>query len=271
MDIFPASLHTEDPGAALSWRARVTQEALRMARLLGIAPGRCRLCGRAQGAVLSGHDAGLGLCQDCAAALPFRSAGHCSCCGELFEREEDPPRRCGACLAHPPPYSSVLFHGVYDGALQDAIIQYKYHGRHAVERLLQELLLQRYTLELAASGTALHDCIVPMPLHPARLRERGFNQSLELARPLARRWRIALLPAALVRARRTTPQAGLSRNERQENVRHAFLAPRPELLVGRRVLLVDDVMTTGATAAEAARSCLAAGALKVDCCMLARA
>ncbi|WP_027192774.1 ComF family protein [Megalodesulfovibrio gigas] len=250
----------------------VLQAVRAIASQLGIAPGRCRLCLQHQAAT------SLGLCAGCAQTLAPRPGGYCSRCGELFEREDDPPRLCGTCRLQPPPFSGVFLYAAYEGALQEAIIQYKYHGRHAVERVLQGLLLQAYaggcarTTQAAASATLPgHDCVVPLPLHPARLRERGFNQSLELARPLAAMHRLPLLAQGLARSRRTAPQAGFSRAERRENVRDAFVAPRPALLAGRRVLLVDDVMTTGATAGAAALACLQAGAVRVDCCVLARA
>lgn len=238
-----------------------------VAAQLGIAPGRCRHCLERQA------ETSLGLCNHCAGAFAPRTGGHCSRCGEVFALADEPPRLCSACLHRPPPFSATFLYGVYDGALQETIIQYKYHGRHSVERLLQGLLLQAYAggRTRLAGPLPTHDCVVPMPLHPGRLRERGFNQSLELARPLAAAHRIPLLAQGLARSRATAPQAGFSRVQRQENVRDAFTVPRPAMLAGRRVLLVDDVMTTGATAAAAAWACLQAGAARVDCCVLARA
>lgn len=121
---------------------------------------------------------------------------------------------------------------------------------------------------LAARG---YDAIVPVPLHIARLRWRGFNQAVLLARPLARSWRIPLEPLALRRSRPTAPQVGLGEVERRRNIAGAFEIRDAAAIRGRRVLLVDDVFTTGATVEECSRVLLKGGALAVDVAVLARA
>jgi ComF family protein len=112
--------------------------------------------------------------------------------------------------------------------------------------------------------------LVPVPLHPARHAERGFNQAELLAAPCATRWRLPTLARALVRVRPTLPQADLDAEARRANVRDAFEVGRPGEVRGRRVLLVDDVLTTGATAGAAARALRAAGAAEVGVLTLAR-
>jgi ComF family protein len=112
--------------------------------------------------------------------------------------------------------------------------------------------------------------VVPVPLHPARLAERGFNQAELLAAACAPRWRLPVLGRALVRVRPTRPQTDLDAEARRVNVRDAFRAPRPAGVRDRRLLLVDDVLTTGATAAAAARALRAAGARAVGVLTLAR-
>lgn len=104
------------------------------------------------------------------------------------------------------------------------------------------------------------DCLIPVPLHPSREAERGFNQSLLLARHVGRRWRIAVEPRGLHRQRATPPQTDLGAPERRKNVKGAFAVSRPETVGGRHVLLIDDVLTTGATVSECARTLVAAGA-----------
>ncbi|MBA4358032.1 MAG: hypothetical protein C0405_09950, partial [Desulfovibrio sp.] len=114
------------------------------------------------------------------------------------------------------------------------------------------------------------ELLVPVPLHPRRLAWRGFNQSRELARLVARRRGLPIRQEALARVRRTVPQMELDRSERAENIRGAFAA-RPDLLSGRTALLVDDIMTTGSTLEECARMMLASGATAVHVLVLARA
>jgi ComF family protein len=115
------------------------------------------------------------------------------------------------------------------------------------------------------------DAILPVPLHRLRLAERGFNQAVDLARPLARVRGVPLLYNALDRVRHTAPQFGLSVPQRRENIRGAFQVPRPHRVKGRRILLVDDIITTGATVAECAKVLKKAGAAQVAVLALARA
>jgi len=126
---------------------------------------------------------------------------------------------------------------------------------------------------LADNGPVMdaYALLVPVPLHPSRLRWRGFNQALLLARPLARRGRVRLAPFALARTRPTAPQVGLNDKERQENIAGAFTVRDPVLVRGRSILLIDDVYTTGATVNECARVLRGAGARRVDVLVLARA
>jgi ComF family protein len=147
----------------------------------------------------------------------------------------------------------------------EVIKQFKYEGYFGLARPLGELMLAampRWNRPV--------DLVAPIPLHPARLRDRGFNQSELLARFLARRFSWPVETAALLRIRRTRPQVGLSTAERRANVMGAFLA-EPALVNGKHILLVDDVRTTGATLAAAAGVLLAAGAKSVSAYCLAEA
>lgn len=145
----------------------------------------------------------------------------------------------------------------------DALIQAcKYAGHLAAGRALGELLAD------AVSGEPAPDAIIPMPLHPARLRERGFNQALEIARPLAAATGVPLLTHACARIKDTPPQVSLPRRERKRNMRGAFSALRR--LDGMRIALVDDVMTTGNTLGETARVLRKAGAAQVHAWTVAR-
>jgi ComF family protein len=187
----------------------------------------------------------------------------CDGCGSLF---------CAACRAKLRPYppeeptaglDGVSVAWIYEGPVQRAVHRLKYGGQRRGARALAEALAE--AIGAAPPGAAL----VPVPLHAARLRERGFNQSVELARVLGRRWRLPLLDNALARTRDTGQQAGLSRQARLSNVSRAFVwengAPPP-----RAIILVDDVLTTGATLAACAEALRAAGAHEVRGVALAR-
>ncbi len=153
---------------------------------------------------------------------------------------------------------------LYGGPLADAIVRFKYGGRSELAGVLGQLLAEA---ALPLAGRV--DCAMPMPLHPARLRERGFNQSALLARPVARALGVPLAVEGLRRVRPTVDQAGLARADREGNVRGAFAARQLE--GAPRVLLIDDVRTTGATLASASHALLTAGASEVRALVLARA
>jgi ComF family protein len=148
--------------------------------------------------------------------------------------------------------------------LRRLLQELKFNGRLELAAALGLLLARHPELARRAKD---YDLIAPVPLHPARLRERGFNQALELARPLSSRLGIPLSASVLRRARPTRRQQGLTRREREQNLRLAFSAAS---LDGRRILLLDDIMTTGATLRAAARCLLEAGASAVDVAVPAR-
>lgn len=249
---------------------------------------RCGGCGR----VMRGAACGA-LCPQCAGAIVPLQRGACPGCGEMSVETLDVPLDgmpggmpgqavaetdreeqaglCARCQASPRPWSRVLVYGEYQGRLKDMILGYKFSARLDFGRRLQECALAAFEAGLAAHPE-LSGCegLVPVPLHPRRLLARGFNQSRELARLISARRGLPIWQEALVRVRRTTPQMRLARGARAENIRGAF-AGRAELVAGRQLLLVDDIMTTGATLEECARALLDAGAKRVDVLALARA
>lgn len=170
---------------------------------------------------------------------------------------------CGACLRHPPAFDATVALLRYAFPADALLRHYKYQGQLAIAQLFGELLAER------AADAARPDCLIPMPLHPLRLKERGFNQSLELARLVAQRLDLALLPQGCARTRHTTPQAGLPLAQRKRNLRGAF-ACRADI-GGAHVAIVDDVMTSGASLQELAQTLKRAGAARVDCWVVARA
>jgi ComF family protein len=144
----------------------------------------------------------------------------------------------------------------------------KFDGRQNLARLLGPLLASTF-LESWSPGEI--DVVVPVPLHPRRRRERGYNQAALLARAMARITGLQCCNRALQRARDTLPQVGLTNPERSRNLKNAFVCPRPALIQGTRVLLIDDVMTTGSTVASASTALLEAGAVRVSVLTVARA
>ncbi len=172
---------------------------------------------------------------------------------------------CGGCQRSPPAFAAVSAPYRYAHPLDRLVRQLKYARRLDLARPLAALMVEH----LQRAAVPRPDVLVPVPLHPSRLHARGFNQALELCRPLSRRLTIPCRRAAVVRLRATPAQAGLSLAQRRSNVRGAFAVAEP--LVGVRVALVDDVLTSGCTADEISRTLLAAGAARVDVWALARA
>lgn len=241
--------------------ARLAGKALRAALL---AESRCSACGR----VTPG---GLSLCPDCREEGDLPQGAPCPGCGEFSAAAQDFPLLCGRCREKPRPWGRVLVYGPYAGPLKDLILGYKFEDRLDFGRRLQECALAAFERGVAAfPELAACDTLVPVPLHPRRLLARGFNQSREIARLISSRRGLPIRQAALSRVRRTTPQMELAREARTENIRGAFAASG-KILSGRSVLLIDDIMTTGATLEECARAMLNAGALRVDVLVLARA
>jgi ComF family protein len=174
---------------------------------------------------------------------------------------------CGRCRRGISPFEAGASLGPFEGRLRTLIHELKFRGRRRVaNRLAAALLEQPRVAALLLPGAVL----VPVPLHPRRARQRGFNQAELLALALARRRRVALAADALVRRANTSPQTGLSAAQRRRNVRRAFFVARRARIDGRRVVLVDDVVTTGATALECARVLRQAGASEVRLLTAAR-
>lgn len=165
------------------------------------------------------------------------------------------------CLKKAPPFSKVMNYGIYEGLLAEAINHLKFHGLKRLAKPLGRLLLN-----FDLSGM---DGVVPVPLSIKRLRERGFNQSLLFARVISREKKFPLLMDILFKKKETPPQTRLSGKERLLNLRNAFKVKGD--IRGLRLLLVDDVMTTGATVTECSKQLMKAGAKEVIVLALARA
>jgi len=221
-------------------------------------PRLCLFCGAAVG-----EEAPVAVCPECEAQIEWVESPLCTCCGRMFDSRDGADRVCGDCQAEPPPFTRARAAALYDGPVAEAVKRFKFSRQMAFLPLMQHWLRRPLCLELVAAA----DLLAPVPLHPKRLKSRGFNQSLLLARafpeaPLARQ--------ALVRTRSTVPQVGLNPKERRDNVKGAFAVPDPALVADQSVLLIDDLFTTGSTVKECAKVLHKAGARRVEVLTVAR-
>ncbi|MDR2031078.1 MAG: ComF family protein [Azoarcus sp.] len=231
-----------------AWRGR---GANLLARALDALTARdCRLCG------CPVEGGSLPLCAACARELPRHDAPCCPCCALPVPGGEI----CGRCLRHPPAFDATFAAFDYVFPLDVLVQALKY--RHHLP------LAGFFAREMARMPLPPVDLVVPMPLHPRRLRRRGFNQAVELARPLARAIAVPLALEAVSRVRDTVSQTSLARAARLTNLRGAFACRR---LDGLRIAVVDDVMTTGASLEALARCLKTAGAAAVYNLVAARA
>jgi ComF family protein len=201
------------------------------------------------------------LCPDCRAELPW--LGHrCRRCALPLPPEAQ-VTLCADCQISPPALDSCQALFAYQEPVKQWLQGLKFNGDLGAGRLLGELVVQ----QLSGNGSGVPPAVVPVPLHRSRLRQRGYNQSLEIARPL-RRHGYSLAPDLCRRSKATSAQSDLPARMRAANVRNAFYATRP--LDGRHLLLIDYVMTTGATLNALARTLKRAGAARVDAWVIAR-
>jgi ComF family protein len=240
-------------------RAQDTVRRLFDPVLAVVFPSSCPACG-----ALLAHSARGPLCERCWQSLPRHPSCGCRCGLPLLPGRAE----CGRCRRGRQPFAAGASLGPYEGPLRVLLHQLKFAGRRRAAARLAELLLEDEAVRLLV---ATSDVLVPVPLHPRRLRERGFNQSALIAEELARGAGRSFSPETLARRRDTAPQSGLKAAERRRNVRDAFVVRRPGFVAGRVVTLVDDVVTTGATAQACALALAAAGAAEVRLLTAARA
>ncbi|MBI3267594.1 MAG: ComF family protein [Planctomycetes bacterium] len=225
-------------------------------------PRHCYACGASLAAT---HERFL--CAPCNSRIRFLGDRYCRRCG-LGQGPYVPSETgCLNCSTLELSFSRALGVASYEEVLRDLIHQFKFQGRVQLSVFLGELLVERVRAERFAEGL---DVIVASPLHRRRERERGYNQAALLAERVAQAFLLPLARRGLRKVRETPSQTTLARTARFENLRGAFGVPRPSEVEGRRVLLVDDVLTTGATASEAARTLRAAGATEVRVAVVGR-
>lgn len=253
------------PGA---WRLSARLAPLMRDRLSGLAgraiglvyPPTCIGCAGATGEV---H----GLCPRCWSGMGFIERPYCERLGTPFAYEIGGPLLSPAAIADPPVFARARAVARYDGTARELVHRLKFGDRLDLAEAMG-VMMARAGAELLAEA----DILVPVPLHPLRLWQRRFNQSMALAAVIARRQGLIVDPFILARVRRTRQQVGLTRPQRAQNLQGAFRVPasRRQDVEGRRIVLVDDVVTTGATANAASRALLRAGAAQVDVLSFAR-
>lgn len=220
-------------------------------------PPRCLVCSQFGAS---------GLCAECAAQIIPVAAPFCMVCGQTLAPDDGGCLDCRRCL---PAFIRARAMGAYDGALRHAIHQFKYRERPQLAVPLG-MLLAAYAREQAPALNSLKfDALLAVPMHPARQRRRGYNQSARLAQVVGVELGLPLSLNALVRIRPTRPQVGLSAEARRTNLRGAFAVRQPEAVVGKTLLLIDDVVTSGSSLYECSVTLKAAGAAAVYALTLA--
>lgn len=246
-------------------------------------PAPCALCGSPLPQLSS-----VPICEGCWAEVKVRTAdvAQCAVCGDTLDfpssfSEIAVPAGsnvgiCRACRVAPPPFSRAVSYGPYEDRMRAAIHALKYDGMHGAARGLGALFAEAISDLLIGEPTAM--LVVPIPLHRSKQAQRGFNQARSLAKYAIEslkdthpKWRFTLAPSTLMRHRSTESQAGLTPRQRRQNVRGAFGVSDSEAIAGKRVLIVDDIFTTGATARAASRALARAGAATVQVATVARA
>jgi ComF family protein len=236
------------------WEIFTRHHALISRLINGIYPSQCPICGNLPDAFACAP-----ICSSCWSQIRRYTGPSCTVCALPFPSEYS--KICGNCVKKRPPFSQIIPFGLYEGVLAEAISLFKFHG---LRRLSQPL--GRWLLDLDIPRT---DAVVPVPLTPKGLRQRGFNQSLLIAKIIAKKIEAPLFMDTLLKVKETPPQIGLSARDRQSNLKKAFKVTGD--LKDKSILLIDDVVTTGATVTECSKVLLKAGAKKISVVTLARA
>lgn len=219
----------------------------------------CLLCASPQATNIQTN--GHALCRACFADLPWHPTSSCLQCGLASDGNI-----CGSCIGSPPDFDATSAVFLYSFPIDAMMQRYKYSNMLSLSQTFGQLLSEKIQLDSLNNSSV--DLVIPMPMHPARLKERGFNQALEIAKILTRNHAEKLDYKSVIRQKLTPPQASLPLKERVKNIKGAFKVSGD--FSGKRIAIVDDVMTTGASLNELAKTLKKAGASHVECWVIAR-
>jgi len=210
------------------------------------------------------------ICGECKKGLPLNFGENCRSCGRPIagDTSDGIEMLCGDCRADPPPFDRTVYPLHYEEKTKDLIYHFKFLGKQGLASTLANIMSAKLHREMEMNR---FDMIIPVPLHPARLYTRGYNQSYLLARDIGNTFSIPVEHDIVIRIKDTPPQSTLTRKERIKNLKKAFIVEDVARIQGKEALLVDDVMTTGSTLREVSKTMKNAGAKSVACAVAARA
>jgi ComF family protein len=237
-------------------RPNILQQTIETA-ITFLYPAQCRVCEKQLGLESVPY-----MCGECWDDMPLIEPPWCEMCGI-----PNTNGKCDKCATTPPPYGKLRTIAYYEAALQQAIHLFKFEKRTSLAKPLTQLTMEHIPDDCDITE---YDFILPIPIHKKRLRERGFNQATLLANGIAKTTRVQVVTDALVRHRNTSPQSSLDREARQTNIVGAFELQKKEVVRNKRILVLDDVYTTGATVREAVKVLWNADPIEIDVLTLAR-
>ncbi len=237
-------------------RPNILQQTIETA-ITFLYPAQCRVCEKPLGLESVPY-----MCGECWDDMPLIEPPWCEMCGIPNTKG-----KCDDCATTPPPYGKLRTIAFYESALQQAIHLFKFEKRRSLAKPLTQLTMEHFPDDC---NIAEYDFILPIPIHKKRLRERGFNQATLLANGIAKSIGVQVVTDALVRHRNTSPQSSLDREARQTNIIGAFELQKKAVVRNKRILVLDDVFTTGATVREAVKVLWNADPVEIDVLTLAR-
>ncbi|MCX7125210.1 MAG: ComF family protein [Gammaproteobacteria bacterium] len=202
------------------------------------------------------------ICDDCFEILPKHKSA-CKQCG-LPITESDNKIPCGSCMANPPPFDNTFSLFQYAAPISSLITKLKFHGDLSIAKLFSH-----YWINFLSEKKTLPELIIPKPLHYKRLKERGFNQALEIAKPIGKHFQITIDTKSCIKLKNTAPQSSLSAAMRRQNLKNGFALSYS--ITAKHVAILDDVMTTGNTVSEMSQLLRISGVERVDIWCCARA